>query len=53
MLKRETEKIYELKNGATVFVVESVCPEEETTDMLDALVSLIKRDIEELAADEK
>jgi len=53
MLKRETEKIHELKNGGTVFVVESVCPEDEKTDLLDALIALIKRDIEELAADEK
>ncbi|MEA4933282.1 MAG: hypothetical protein VB071_06835 [Lawsonibacter sp.] len=48
MLKQETEKSYELKNGGTMFVVESVCREEERTDMLDALIALMKRDIEEL-----
>lgn len=53
MLKRETEKIYELTHEGRVFVVERVCLEDEKADLLDALVALIKRDMEELSAHEK
>lgn len=53
MLKRETQKVYEMTHAGRVFVVESVCPEDEKADLLDALVALMKRDMEELSAHEK
>ncbi len=48
MLKRETALTYERKQGDTVYVIESISDPDSRENMLDALVALIKRDIEEL-----
>lgn len=45
MLKLETNKTYEHKIGGTVFIIESEAP-ENAHDMVDALIALMKRDIE-------
>lgn len=48
MLKRETEFTYERRQGDTVYIIESVSDPDGREDMLDALIALMKRDIEEL-----
>lgn len=48
MLRRETSHKYETKIGTTKFVVESQCPADSKLDMTDSLVSIIKRDLDEL-----
>ena len=48
MLKRETSKTYDQKIGDTLFTIESESPEDACTDMVDALITLMKRDIEVL-----
>ncbi len=48
MLKRETEFTYGHKQGDTEYVIESISDPNSREDMLDALVSLMKRDIEKL-----
>ena len=48
MLKRESEYTYERKQGDTVFIIESISDPDSSEDMLDALIALMKRDIEEL-----
>lgn len=52
MLKRETEKTYEQKLKGTVFVVESMCPPNCKADMFDALVALMKRDVETMCEEQ-
>lgn len=49
MLRRETSHSYETKVGATKFIVESECPENCKVDMLDALVNIIKKDLENIS----
>lgn len=49
MLKRETSKTYELKIGDTVYTIESEAPEDCRIDMIDALIALMKRNIEALS----
>ncbi len=48
MLKRETEYTYEYEKNKTVFVIESIRDPECREDMLDALIALMKRDIEKM-----
>ena len=48
MLKRETEKTYTHKIGDTVYTVESVTAPGSKADIVDALIALMKRDIESL-----
>ena len=48
MLKRETEYTYERKQGDTVYIIESISDTDSSEDMLDALIALMKRNIEEL-----
>ncbi len=49
MLRRERKHSYESKIGGTKFLVESESPEDCMVDMLDSLVNLVKRDIENLS----
>lgn len=51
MLKRETEKAYTHKIGETIYTIESVLAPDTREDMIDALISLMKRDIESLEKD--
>lgn len=51
MLKRETEKTYTHKIGETIYTIESVSSPNTREDMIDALISLMKRDIESLEKD--
>lgn len=48
MLKRETEKSYTCKIGDTAYTIESVTAPGSKLDMIDALIALMKRDIESL-----
>lgn len=48
MLKWETEFTYERKRGDTVYIIESISNPDSREDILDALITLMKRDIEEL-----
>lgn len=45
MLKLEISKTYEQIIGDTLFTIESECPEDSSVDMLDALVTLMKREL--------
>ncbi len=49
MLRRETSHKYENKIGTTKFVVESESSEDCKVDMVDSLVALIKRDLENIS----
>ncbi|MEA4933643.1 MAG: hypothetical protein VB071_08735 [Lawsonibacter sp.] len=51
MLKRETEKTYGYTIGETIYTIESVSSPDTCEDMIDALISLMKRDIESLEKD--
>lgn len=48
MLRPETEFTYERKQGDTVYIIESVSDPDCRVDMVDALIALMKRDIENL-----
>ena len=48
MLRRETEFTYELKQGDTLYIIESISHPENREDSWDALIALMKRDIEDL-----
>lgn len=48
MLRAETEFTYEHKHGDTVYIIESVSEPDCRVDMVDALIALMKRDIENL-----
>ena len=45
MITSEFNKTYQTQIGDTVYTITSECDENETEDILDALVRLIKRDI--------
>lgn len=44
---------HEYTTGGTVVTITSECPEDATDDMLDALVRLIKRDINGIETERK
>ena len=48
MLRRETEFTYERKQGDTMYIIESISHPENREDIWDALIALMKRDIEDL-----
>ncbi len=48
MLKSETEFTYERKRGDTVYIIESISDKNSRVDMVDALIALMKHDMEEM-----
>lgn len=46
MLKPEDFKSYEYTVGKTVYTIESVTSEDTRLDIIDAMVSLVTKDIE-------
>lgn len=50
MIRLETEKPYETKIKDTIYIIESVSDGDGKTDMIDALITLMKRDIQNLSS---
>ncbi len=53
MLRRETSHSYETKVNGTKFIVESESPVDCRVDMMDAIVNLVKRDLENISGQPK
>ncbi len=49
MLRRETKHNYENTVNGTKFIVESESPENCKEDMVDSLLTLLKKDIEKMS----